>query len=145
VEKIVQIPVNALIRRATFVALIAAAGLLAACGPDTDKAAGEAPASEAAKTEVVETTEAVETAATDEQQSANRITREGVVVEFLTKPTSPDKDQVMASDWADVTGGRDLPHHRRQHRRADQGALSGGLDGPVGDLGSPWREGVDLR
>jgi YVTN family beta-propeller protein len=88
---------NAFIRPATLVALIAVTGLLTACGPDSDQSADKPPVSE------TENTEAVETAATDEQENANRITREGVVVEFLTKPTSEDRDKVVASDWADVT------------------------------------------
>jgi YVTN family beta-propeller protein len=97
VEKIVLIPSNAFIRRATLVALIAATGFLAACSPDSEQAADEPPATESANTG------AVETAASGEQESVNRITREGVTVEFLTTPTSADKDKVMASDWADVT------------------------------------------
>jgi YVTN family beta-propeller protein len=33
----------------------------------------------------------------------SRITREGVIVEFQTRPTNEDKDKVMAADWADVS------------------------------------------
>jgi YVTN family beta-propeller protein len=102
-EKIVQIPSNAFIRRATLVALIATTGFLTACSPDSEQAAGEPPVADSAKTEAVESAAAVETAAPDDQESVNRITREGVVVEFLVRPTSKDKDQVMAVDWADVT------------------------------------------
>lgn len=43
------------------------------------------------------------TASTDEPASANRINREGVVVEFSTQPTRGDADRVVAADWADVT------------------------------------------
>jgi YVTN family beta-propeller protein len=38
-----------------------------------------------------------------ETEAPNRITREGVVVEFSTRPTSGDSDKVVAADWADVT------------------------------------------
>jgi YVTN family beta-propeller protein len=100
VEKIVLIPIYALIRRASLVALITAMGLLTACSPDTEQSGGKPPVTETAETAK---TEAVETAATDEQVNASRITREGVIVEFLTKPTSEDKDKVVAADWADVT------------------------------------------
>jgi YVTN family beta-propeller protein len=92
-----------LIRWATLVALVAATGLLTACGPDRgDQDAAKAPTTETSKAEAAET-ETVETATADEETNVNRITREGVVVEFLTKPTSEDKEQVMAADWADVT------------------------------------------
>jgi YVTN family beta-propeller protein len=101
-EKIVQIPMNAFIRRATLVTLIAATGLLTACGPENDQAAGQPPVTETALTETAQT-EAVEQAPADEEASENRITREGVTVEFLTKPTSADKVKVVAADWADVT------------------------------------------
>jgi hypothetical protein len=93
---------NAFIRPATLVALIAITGLLSACGPDSDQSAGKPPVTETENAEAAKA-ETVETAATDEQENANRITREGVIVEFLTKPTSADRDKVVASDWADVT------------------------------------------
>jgi DNA-binding beta-propeller fold protein YncE len=38
-----------------------------------------------------------------EGEAANRVTREGVVVEFAAAPTHPGGDKVMAADWADVT------------------------------------------
>ena len=97
-----QIPMNAFIRRATLVALIAATGLLTACGPDTDQAAGQPPVTETAVTETAKT-EAVEQAPADEQVNVSRITREGVIVEFQTRPTNEDKDKVVAVDWADVS------------------------------------------
>jgi hypothetical protein len=74
VEKIVLIPIYALIRRASLVALITAMGLLTACSPDTEQSGGKPPVTETAETAK---TEAVETAATDEQVNASRITREG--------------------------------------------------------------------
>ena len=42
-------------------------------------------------------------AATDAEQDPNRISREGVVVEFSTQPTREEADKVVAADWADVT------------------------------------------
>ncbi|MFW2339241.1 MAG: cytochrome D1 domain-containing protein [Acidimicrobiia bacterium] len=39
----------------------------------------------------------------DADQDPNRISREGVVVEFSTRPTQGDSDKVIAADWADVT------------------------------------------
>ena len=68
-----QIPVNEFIRRTTFVVLIATTVFLTACGPDTNQTAGKLPVTEPAKTE------AVETAAIDEQVNGSRITREGVI------------------------------------------------------------------
>ena len=41
--------------------------------------------------------------ATDADQDPNRISREGVVVEFSTRPTEGDSEKVIAADWADVT------------------------------------------
>jgi YVTN family beta-propeller protein len=103
VEKIVLIPSNVFIRQATLVALLSVMGLLAACSPDSAEQAADEPAAAEAMEAETGKTAAVETAATDEQQVTKRITREGVVVEFSTKPTDPDKDTVMAADWADVT------------------------------------------
>ena len=42
-------------------------------------------------------------AAADADQDPNRISREGVVVEFSTRPTRGEADKVIAADWADVT------------------------------------------
>ena len=97
-----HISINTLIRRAALVALIAATGLLTACGPDTDQAAGEPPATAAADTQAAQT-ETAETAATDAEASENRISREGVMVEFSARPVKEGADKVMAVDWADVT------------------------------------------
>ena len=36
-------------------------------------------------------------------EAAHRIAREGVIVEFATRPTKGGSDQVSAADWADVT------------------------------------------
>ena len=36
-------------------------------------------------------------------RDANRISREGVVVEFSTRPTQGESDKVIAADWADVS------------------------------------------
>jgi YVTN family beta-propeller protein len=38
-----------------------------------------------------------------ESTDPNRISREGVVVEFSTRPTHGESDKVIAADWADVT------------------------------------------
>ena len=38
-----------------------------------------------------------------QEEASNRITREGVVVEFSTTPTRAGDGKVMAADWADVT------------------------------------------
>jgi YVTN family beta-propeller protein len=53
----------------------------------------------AAQVPVVE----AEAEARDEGAVPNRIDREGVVVEFSTRPTRDDADKVVAADWADVT------------------------------------------
>ena len=44
-----------------------------------------------------------ETGTSAGQKDLNRTTREGVVVEFSTRPTSDDVEKVMAADWADIT------------------------------------------
>ena len=36
-------------------------------------------------------------------ETANSVTREGMVVEFSTRPTRDDADKVIAADWADVS------------------------------------------
>jgi YVTN family beta-propeller protein len=42
-------------------------------------------------------------AADDADQDPNRISREGVLVEFSSQPTREDADKVVAADWVDVT------------------------------------------
>jgi YVTN family beta-propeller protein len=44
-----------------------------------------------------------ERAGEGEPPADTRITREGVIVEFSTRPARADADKVVASDWADVT------------------------------------------
>jgi YVTN family beta-propeller protein len=39
----------------------------------------------------------------DGEVVSNRVSREGVVVEFFTKPSRAEADKVVAADWADVT------------------------------------------
>jgi YVTN family beta-propeller protein len=46
---------------------------------------------------------ATEDKAADGDQDPNRISREGVVIEFSNRPTQGDSDKVIAADWADVT------------------------------------------
>ena len=41
--------------------------------------------------------------AADGDQDPNRISREGVVIEFSSRPTQGDLDKVIAADWADVS------------------------------------------
>lgn len=48
-------------------------------------------------------TETTGSGTTAGQEGPNRVTREGVLIEFSSRPTSDDVDQVMASDWADVS------------------------------------------
>jgi len=80
------------------IALVLSA-VLQACSQQGDGGAGTDVKSETT-TSVTETA-AVETGG--EAADLNRISREGVVVEFSTSPTSADKDKVIAADWADVT------------------------------------------
>ena len=86
-----QFTLNAFIRHATLVVLIAATGFLSACGRDSDQTTSTPPGTETEKSEAVE------------QVKVSHITREGVNVEFFTKPTSEERDKVVAADWADVT------------------------------------------
>ena len=82
---------NAFLRGATLVLLLSA-GLPAHA---TDAATGGAPQTTDTKSE---------TAAGAGQTDPNRITREGVVVEFSVRPTSGGADKVVvAADWADVS------------------------------------------
>ncbi len=79
-------------------ALLLSAGLSACSQQGEDAASGAGTTSEqppASETTVAE--------AGSETADQNRIKREGVVVEFSTSPVGPDKDKVMAVDWADVT------------------------------------------
>lgn len=84
-------------------ALLLSTGLQA-CSPSGGDAGVETATLETASSEVsspeVVSTEAETSAG---QADPNRITREGVVIEFSTRPTSNDVERVMASDWADVT------------------------------------------
>lgn len=70
-----------------FVGLAAQAATVA-----ENKPAGLAPASQVA-----------ESSTTPDISATDRITREGVVVEFSARPTRGGSDQVMAADWADVS------------------------------------------
>ncbi|MDH3641788.1 MAG: cytochrome D1 [Gammaproteobacteria bacterium] len=44
-----------------------------------------------------------EAGAVAEPAEPNRITREGVIIEFSARPTSGESDTMMAADWADVS------------------------------------------
>jgi YVTN family beta-propeller protein len=74
------------------------AGVVLALGLATVQAAEEPaePASESAQPTQSES-------ATEESADPNRITREGVIVEFSTRPTKGESEAVMAADWADVS------------------------------------------
>jgi len=93
----VHFPLSAYLSRAVIALVVSA--VLQACSQQGSDGAGTEVKSETA-TAVTETA-AVDTA--DEADNPNRVSREGVVVEFSTTPTSPDKDKVIAADWADVT------------------------------------------
>ena len=90
-------PLNAYLSRAVIALVVSA--VMQACSQQGSDGAGTDVKSET--TASVTETAAVETA--DEAKDPNRVSREGVVVEFSTRPTSPDKDKVIAADWADVT------------------------------------------
>jgi len=90
----VQFSLNAFLRGATL-ALLMSTGLPAQSAPDTAVAEPAAQNGAAGG--------ASSTGAEADAEAPNRITREGVIVEFSTRPTSGDSEQVMAADWADVT------------------------------------------
>ncbi len=80
--------------RGGLAALLISTAFAAQCADGTDESAG-APAPAAAA--------GTETAAAGESEVPNRVEREGVVVEFSTRPTRDDADKVIAADWADVS------------------------------------------
>ena len=75
------------------------------CSPQTGDAGSETVAAGETDEAVVSSPQTgdagAETAAG--QAVPNRITREGVMVEFSTRPTSGKSDRVVAADWADIT------------------------------------------
>mgnify|MGYP001824976556 CR=1 FL=1 len=80
--------------RAGSLALLMCAGIPAYGVSDSDKTSGDlTPAGEATP----------ETADGAGPAESNRVTREGVMVEFSTRPTRGESVQVVAADWADVT------------------------------------------
>ena len=87
-------PSNALLR-----------GLLLALAMSVGSLVQGASGDEADASASPEATEEKSEAASADVESAdpNRITREGVVVEFSTRPTHGTSDKVIAADWADVT------------------------------------------
>ena len=93
-----QFSLNEFLSRAAL-ALLLSTGLQG-CSPQTDDAASttetETTASETAVT-------ATDSGVAAVQDDPNHITREGVVIEFSSRPTSDDVARVMASDWADVS------------------------------------------
>ena len=96
-----QFSLNTLLKGATLALLMSTA--LQGCSPSSDAGAETIVAADtAATTSVLQNTDAGTEAAVA-QDELNRISREGVVVEFSTRPTRDDVDKVMASDWADVT------------------------------------------
>ena len=86
-----QFSLNAFLRGA-MLALFMSTGLPAQSATDT-----------AAAEPSVENEAAASTGAETDAEVPNRISREGVVVEFSTRPTRAGVDKVMAADWADVT------------------------------------------
>ena len=71
-----------------------------------------------------------EAAASADQADPNRVSREGVVVEFSVSPTSGDSKKVVAVDWADVT-----------FRITDEGTgepIKGRYPAAWMDLGEAW-------
>ena len=86
-----QFSLNALLRGLSF-SLLMSTGLLTACSGGNDEAASRSPQTESAV--------ATSTAAPAE---VNRITREGVVVDFTARPARGRVGNLMAADWADVT------------------------------------------
>jgi YVTN family beta-propeller protein len=89
----VYFPRNGFLSRALFALLLSIS--LPAVYAATDTEAGIAGASPAAEDKPA--------AAADADQDPNRISREGVLVEFSTQPTREDADKVVAADWADVS------------------------------------------
>jgi len=80
--------------RGGLLALLISAGLPAQSASDAATTAAEPP---------VENEAAPSTDAEPDAEVPNRITREGVVVEFSASPTRAGVDKVMAADWTDVT------------------------------------------
>ena len=82
-------------------ALLMSAGLSACSQQGDDAAPGAGTTSENPAATFEPATAGAE--AGGDAADPNRISREGVVVEFSTRPTSPAKDKVIAADWVDVT------------------------------------------
>jgi len=95
----VQFLLNPFLTGATL-ALLMSAGLQG-CSSQTDDAGSEAET--VSKTTGSAASATVDSGPTAVQADPNSVTREGVVVEFSTRPTSDDVEKVMAADWADIT------------------------------------------
>ena len=83
--------------RLTAFALVMSTGLYVACSGESNS--GDNNKAEDSKANISATMQQQK----DSQQTPDLVTREGVIVEFNTRPVSKDVDRVMASDWADVT------------------------------------------
>jgi len=91
----VQFSLSALLSGAVFALLIATVST--GCSQQSGDTGTESSAT------VAESETTTADSANSASAEVDRITREGVVVEFYTRPTSSDVEQVMAADWADVT------------------------------------------
>ena len=97
-----QFSLNTLLKGATLTLLMSAA--LQGCSPSSDAGAATiAAADTAAATASAPQSADTGAEAAAAQDELNRISREGVVVEFSARPTSGESDKVIAADWADVS------------------------------------------